>query len=67
MPMLMGAAGWERRSIWASLSRALARLVREHWSVEAHHHARDVTFGEDTAAVLQEALPGTADHHRPAD
>jgi predicted transposase YbfD/YdcC len=27
----------------------LARLVREHWSVEAHHHIRDVTFGEDTA------------------
>ena len=28
----------------------LARLVREHWSIEAHHHIRDVTFGEDTAA-----------------
>jgi len=27
----------------------LARLVREHWSVEAHHHVRDVTFGEDAA------------------
>jgi predicted transposase YbfD/YdcC len=27
----------------------LARLVREHWTVEAHHHVRDVTFGEDTA------------------
>jgi hypothetical protein len=27
----------------------LARLVCEHWSVEAHHHVRDVTFGEDTA------------------
>lgn len=27
----------------------LARLVREHWSIEAHHHIRDVTFGEDTA------------------
>jgi predicted transposase YbfD/YdcC len=27
----------------------LARLVREHWSVEAHHHVRDVTFGEDKA------------------
>jgi predicted transposase YbfD/YdcC len=27
----------------------LARLVREHWSIEAHHHVRDVTFGEDTA------------------
>jgi predicted transposase YbfD/YdcC len=28
----------------------LARLVREHWSIEAHHHIRDVTFGEDTSA-----------------
>jgi len=28
----------------------LARLVREHWSIEAHHHVRDVTFGEDTSA-----------------
>jgi predicted transposase YbfD/YdcC len=27
----------------------LARLVREHWSIEAHHHIRDVTFTEDTA------------------
>jgi predicted transposase YbfD/YdcC len=25
----------------------LARLVREHWSIEAHHHVRDVSFGED--------------------
>ena len=27
----------------------LARLVREHWSIEAHHHIRDTTFSEDTA------------------
>jgi predicted transposase YbfD/YdcC len=27
----------------------LARLIREHWSIEAHHHIRDVTFREDTA------------------
>ncbi|HYB17268.1 MAG TPA: ISAs1 family transposase [Streptosporangiaceae bacterium] len=27
----------------------LARLVREHWSIETHHHIRDVSFGEDTA------------------
>jgi predicted transposase YbfD/YdcC len=27
----------------------LARLVREHWSIEAHHHIRDLTFGEDAA------------------
>jgi predicted transposase YbfD/YdcC len=28
----------------------LARFVREHWSIEAHHHVRDVTFGEDASA-----------------
>jgi predicted transposase YbfD/YdcC len=27
----------------------LARLVREHWTVEANHHVRDVTFTEDHA------------------
>ena len=27
----------------------LARLIREHWSIEAHHHVRDVSFGEDTS------------------
>jgi predicted transposase YbfD/YdcC len=25
----------------------LARLLREHWSIEVHHHVRDVTFSED--------------------
>ena len=33
----------------AHATQDLARLVREHWSIEAHHHVRDVTFGEDTA------------------
>jgi len=28
----------------------LARLVREQWSIEAHHHVRDLTFREDSAA-----------------
>jgi predicted transposase YbfD/YdcC len=28
----------------------LARLVREQWCIEAHHHVRDVTFGEDASA-----------------
>jgi predicted transposase YbfD/YdcC len=27
----------------------LGRLVREHWSVEAHHHVRDTTFREDNS------------------
>lgn len=30
-------------------ARDLARLVREHWTIEAHHHIRDATFGEDHA------------------
>ena len=28
----------------------LARLVREQWSIEAHHHIRDFTFREDSSA-----------------
>ena len=29
----------------------LDRLVREHWSIEAHHHVRsDLSFGEDASA-----------------
>ena len=28
-------------------ARDLARLAREHWTIEAHHHIRDMTFGED--------------------
>jgi predicted transposase YbfD/YdcC len=31
-------------------ARDLARLVREHWTIEAHHHIRDVSFGEDGSA-----------------
>ena len=27
----------------------LARLAREHWTIEAHHHIRDVTFSEDAS------------------
>jgi len=30
-------------------ARDLARLVREQWSIEAHHHVRDLTFREDAA------------------
>jgi predicted transposase YbfD/YdcC len=30
-------------------ARDLARLVREHWTIEAHHHIRDVSFAEDAA------------------
>ncbi|MGH3845115.1 MAG: ISAs1 family transposase, partial [Pseudonocardiaceae bacterium] len=52
------AGGTSRQTVYAitSLTSAeataqdLARLVREHWSIEAHHHVRDVTFREDTSA-----------------
>jgi predicted transposase YbfD/YdcC len=35
----------------------LARLVREHWTIEAHHHIRDVTFTEDSAASRTGSSP----------
>src|SRR6266576_5965932 len=35
-------------TIARATAQDLARLVREHWSIEAHHHVRDVTFHEDT-------------------
>jgi predicted transposase YbfD/YdcC len=52
------AARTSRQTVYAvtSLTSAdatagdLARLVREQWSIEAHHHARDLTFREDAAA-----------------
>ena len=31
-------------------ARDLARLAREHWTIEAHHYIRDVSFGEDSSA-----------------
>jgi predicted transposase YbfD/YdcC len=38
----------------------LGRLVREHWSIEAHHHVRDVTFHEDTATSRTGSGPANA-------
>ncbi|WP_436847613.1 hypothetical protein [Streptomyces avermitilis] len=29
----------------------LARLIRGHWTVEALHHVRDVTFAEDASQL----------------
>ena len=53
-------------------ARDLARLVREHWSIEAHHYIRDVTFGEDTApagpaAGLPTWLPSAPPSSRPSN
>jgi predicted transposase YbfD/YdcC len=35
----------------------MARLVREQWSIEAHHHVRDVSFGEDASASRTSSGP----------
>ena len=49
-----GKIGRETVYVITSLTSAqagpadLARLVREHWSVEVEHHVRDVSFAEDT-------------------
>lgn len=29
----------------------LARLVRDHWTIEAPHHVRDTTFAEDASQL----------------
>ena len=35
----------------------LAEHVQNHWSVEALHHVRDVTFGEDASRVRTGSAP----------
>ncbi|KJK54848.1 ISAs1 family transposase, partial [Saccharothrix sp. ST-888] len=35
----------------------LAQLIQNHWSVEALHHIRDVTFGEDASRVRTGTAP----------
>lgn len=35
----------------------LAELIQNHWSVEALHHVRDVTFGEDASRVHTGTAP----------
>jgi hypothetical protein len=35
----------------------LAGLLRGHWAIEALHHLRDVTFGEDASQVRTGAAP----------
>lgn len=35
----------------------LATLVRGHWSIEAMHYVRDVTFGEDDSAITTGSRP----------
>ncbi|MFP8942499.1 ISAs1 family transposase [Streptomyces fenghuangensis] len=35
----------------------LARLVRDHWTIEALHHVRDTTFAEDASQVRTGSAP----------
>lgn len=35
----------------------LAQLVQDHWSVEALHHVRDVTFAEDASKIRTGSAP----------
>ncbi|MFG3296583.1 ISAs1 family transposase [Streptomyces sp. NPDC048179] len=35
----------------------LAELVQDHWSVEALHHVRDVTYGEDASRIRTDTAP----------
>lgn len=37
----------------------LSTLVRGHWQIEALHHVRDVTFGEDASQARTATLPVT--------
>ncbi|MDS1270843.1 ISAs1 family transposase [Lipingzhangella sp. LS1_29] len=38
-------------------AQRLAHLVRGHWRIEARHHIRDVSFGEDASRVRTGAAP----------
>ncbi|MFF3878161.1 ISAs1 family transposase [Streptomyces sp. NPDC001978] len=35
----------------------LARAVREHWHIEAHHHVRDTTLAEDASKIRTGSAP----------
>ncbi|WP_328919713.1 MULTISPECIES: ISAs1 family transposase [unclassified Streptomyces] len=40
-----------------SLTPEQAELVQDHWSVEALHHVRDVTYGEDASRIRTGTAP----------
>ena len=40
-------------------AEVLSRLARGHWQIEALHHVRDVTFGEDASHARTATLPMT--------
>jgi predicted transposase YbfD/YdcC len=37
----------------------LARLIRDHWKIEALHHVRDTTFAEDASQIRTGNTPRT--------
>ncbi|MGC9496952.1 ISAs1 family transposase [Streptomyces sp. WG7] len=55
----------ETKTVYAITSRPpeqasptqFAELIQNHWSVEALHHVRDVTFGEDASRVRTGTAP----------
>src|SRR6266545_1658477 len=61
----LGTRRWQTVMVYAitSLPFQLARparladLLRGHWAIEALHHIRDVTFGEDASQVRTGAAP----------
>ncbi|MGO4423346.1 hypothetical protein AB4Z54_32825 [Streptomyces sp. MCAF7] len=69
----------ERKTVYAITSLPpeqagppqLAELAQNHWSVEALHHIRDVTYGEDASlaiGLMRQAgwtnIAAAADHYR---
>ncbi|MDY3555513.1 hypothetical protein R5W24_004656, partial [Gemmata sp. JC717] len=49
--------GITSRSPVAAPADVLLRYTRDHWGIEALHHIRDVTLGEDRCRVRRGAAP----------
>jgi predicted transposase YbfD/YdcC len=60
-----GTSRWKTTTIYAVTSLAthhaepaqIAGWIRGHWSIEALHHVRDVTFGEDASQIRTRNAP----------
>ncbi|MBQ0951345.1 transposase [Streptomyces sp. RK76] len=57
MPSNVIAAGGHYLLVVKARPAQLAELVQNHWSVEALHHVRDGTFGEDASRVRTGTAP----------
>ena len=61
----LGSRRWRAMTVYAVTSLAaaqasparLADWIRGHWGIEALHHLRDVTFGEDASQVRTGTAP----------